>query len=282
MVERVGELKRRTAPGQCHIRPGREGRQLRRIMQKFAGTPFLPAAAAAIWRVIIGMSLAVEAPLALSVFSMEQGSELLALAREYFGPAATVVREPNVKRVIGDVMDGKAMVGVVPMPKTTDTTYWWTNLMEKGSNFPKIFSARCRSALPGTDGREAASALAIARLVPESSGDDISILVLEVDHNVSQSRLQAAFASAKLEAQWVSVVTLIPGTRHHLVEVRGFIHDHPDRSKLFLSRCSGRSARRCCASVSLALMPFPLTRRRIRPTSEIERYPLPRKNRPEV
>ncbi len=40
IVGRVGELKRKAAPGRCPIRPGREAEMLRRIM-KNSKTPFL-------------------------------------------------------------------------------------------------------------------------------------------------------------------------------------------------------------------------------------------------
>ena len=60
VVSRVGEVKHKAGPGKCPIRPGREAAMVRRITAKFENTPFLPAAAAAIWRIIIGMSTAVQ------------------------------------------------------------------------------------------------------------------------------------------------------------------------------------------------------------------------------
>ncbi len=51
----------------------------------------------------------------------------------------------------------------------------------------------------------------------------MSLWVLEADHNVSQNRLQTAFAAAKLEANWINIATLTPDARHHLIEIKGFI-----------------------------------------------------------
>lgn len=226
IVSKVGEIKRKAAPGQCPIRAGREAQQVRRIMSSFENTAFPPAAAAAIWRIIIGASTAVEAPLTLSVFIPDRDNELYWMAREYFGPTAAIIKQPHIKRVIGDVMDSKAAVGIVPMLRSADTTYWWTNLMEKGTHIPKIF-ARIPFLAPQLTGMEVPSALAIARIKPELSGDDCSLVVIEADHNVSQHRLQTAFITAKLEATWINIATLSPNTRHHLIEIKGFVtHGH--------------------------------------------------------
>jgi hypothetical protein len=102
---------------------------------------------------------------------------------------------------------------------------------------PRSASCRCCVAtilptpfvLPPKGERNLPTALAIARIAPEPTGDDISLLVLEADHNVSQHRLQSAFAQVKLEPGWINIATLNPSTRHHLVEVKGFITpEHPE------------------------------------------------------
>lgn len=227
IVARVGEYKRRTAPGRCPIRPAREAEMIRRVAKKFEGSQFLPAAAAALWRTIIGASTSIESQLTVSVFSSDRDNDYFWMAREYFGPFTPVVRQPHIKRVLGDVMDGKASVGIVPMLRSADSTFWWTNLVQQGQDAPKIF-ARIPFVYPQTPGRDAPSALAIARIAPEPSGDDHSLLVLEADHNVSQHKLQSAFASAKLEASWINIATLSPHARHHLIEIKGFVTlDHP-------------------------------------------------------
>src|SRR5690606_4523874 len=76
VVSNVGEFKRKHHPGQCPIRPGREARMLRRVMEKIAPSPFSPAAVAAMWRLLISGSTCVEYPLQVSVFTPEQDDEL--------------------------------------------------------------------------------------------------------------------------------------------------------------------------------------------------------------
>jgi chorismate mutase len=225
IVSQVGEMKRKVAPGACPIRAGREAEQVRRIMKKFENLGrsdmLLPAAAAALWRIIIGMSTSIESPLKLSAFASDD-NDLYWLAREYFGPFAPVIRQPQAKRVIGDIMDGKASVGIMPLPDNNDSTNWWISLMDQSPEIPKIF-ARVPFVNMDAAGKDVPSGLAIARVMPEASGDDVSLWAMEADHHVSQHRLQTAFASAKLETSWLNIATMSPITRHHLVEIKGFI-----------------------------------------------------------
>jgi chorismate mutase/prephenate dehydratase len=222
IVTRVGEYKRRTAPGRCPIRPAREAEMIRRVIGSFEDSTFPPAAAAALWRIIIGASTSVEANLTLSVFAPERDNDYVWMAREYFGPFVPITRQGHIKRVIGDVMDGKTAVGIVPMLRSADTTFWWTNLVHAGNDAPRVF-ARIPFVYSGAPSRGTPSALAISRLNPEPSGDDSTLLVLEADHNVSQTKLQTTFTNARLDASWINIATLSPSARHHLIEVKGFV-----------------------------------------------------------
>ena len=228
VVQQVGAFKRSTTPNLCPIRPGREAEMLKRITKNFENSDFSSAAAANIWRIIIGASTTVEAKLVISVFAPDKDSDLFWLAREYFGPAVTIVKQPHIKRVIGDVLDGKASVGVVPTLNSSDTSYWWTNLLQQAADAPKIF-AHLPFAYAEPSLKQLPTALAFSRLLPESSGDDVSLYAFEVEHNTSQHRLQSAFAAAKLEVQWLGIASLSPDIRHHLVEIKGFIPpEHAD------------------------------------------------------
>lgn len=223
IVGEVGALKRRHFPDRCPIRSAREAEVVLRIMDKFKDSAFIPAAAGMMWRTLIGASTTTEIPLSLSVFTGE-GNDAYWLAREYFGLFIPTVTHPQVKRVIGDVMDGKANIGIVPCLRKSDDAPWWTSLT--GEDSPKIF-ARLPYIYHGAPPRNAPACLAIARLKPEASGNDSSIHVIEADSSVSQHKLQSALASAGLETQWIGIAPLSPSSRHHLVEIKGF-HEQDD------------------------------------------------------
>jgi hypothetical protein len=195
---------------------------LRRIVAKFCESDFPAAAAASIWRIIIGASTGTEADMTLSVLNSGVENNLYWLAREYFGSHSTIIKQPHVNRVVGDVMDGKAAVGIVPFPRGADENKWWLVLLQQGANAPKIF-AHVPFVYDDTQNKSAPAALAFAKLVPESSGDDKTMMVIEADANVSQSRLQTAFQTAKLEVTWLDIAAIIPDSRYHFVEIKGFI-----------------------------------------------------------
>ena len=160
VVAKVGELKREHAPHVFPIRPSREARMIRCIAKEFAGSEFSPAAAAQIWRIIIGASTATEAELSISTLP-----DLCGLAREYFSAAARICAQTDVNLVIADVAEGRAAIGVVP--RASD---WWQPLLRM-KNPPKVFAC-----LPfALTGNQTAEALAISYVEPEDSGDDISL-----------------------------------------------------------------------------------------------------------
>lgn len=220
VVAKVGEYKHKNGHTGCPIRPGREATMLRRITEKFAGSDFPPAAAAAIWRMIIGASTSVESPLSISAYAADKNNDLYWLAREYFGPFTPASKQPQVKRVIGDVTDGKAAIGILPPLSSSDETLWWASLL--AADAPKIF-AHIPFVYTDAPGRDAPAALAIAKLKPEATGNDISILVIEADANTSQSKLQTALIAEKIEASWIHIATPNADTRQHVVEIKGFV-----------------------------------------------------------
>lgn len=222
IVKQVGELKQKTSTSPCPIRPRREAEMVRRIIERFRPTDFPAGSAAAIWRIIIGASTGLESKLTLSVFADEKENSLYWLAREYFGSNAPIIKQSHIKRIIGDVIDGKAVVGIVPFLRSADTSNWWTVLLQHGDNIPKIF-AHVPFVYTDIPGKDVPSALALAKLAPEPSGDDMSLVVIEADPNVSQHRLQTVFTNAKLEVTWINIANLSPASRHHLVEIKGFI-----------------------------------------------------------
>lgn len=238
VVSQVGAMKRDVNASQCPLRPGREADMVRRVAQKFEGTSFSPAAAAAIWRILIGASTAVENELKISVYAPEKDESLYWLAREYFGGFLPITKQPQIRRVIGDVMDGKASVGIIPNFNNADDNQWWTTLLQQGQETPSIF-AHIPFVYYETPNRHSPSALALGHIAPEKTENDVSIIVLDTEYNVSQHRLQTAFTQANLQAQWLSIANLSSQSRHHLIELKGFVDKEHAGMKSFIAGLSG-------------------------------------------
>ncbi len=152
VVQQVAALKAAHWPGKCHIRSGREGRMHQRIYKAFKDSPFPAAAALAIWRQIIGASTHVESPLVIAATNAEQAAQ----AREYFGVTAQVKLFSNLAEALADKQRTILLVATSDLP-----------VVRAIAPKMKIFGA-----LPLQQAEP--SALALAELTPEESGDDVS------------------------------------------------------------------------------------------------------------
>lgn len=224
IVNNVGKMKRKKFPDICPIRAGREADMINRVMAKFEGSLFPPAAAASIWRTLIGASTSLENLLSISAYTPEGNNDFYWMAREYFGPFQPVNKQPNINQAISDVTEGNAAIAIVPQLCSSDESQWWMNLLQQGKNTPKIF-AHIPFVYFGKQEMNDPAALAISRLSPEETGNDTSFIVIKADENISQSKLQASFVDSKLDAKWVQVASIeeSKAKRYHLVKIDGFI-----------------------------------------------------------
>ncbi len=229
IVAQVGALKRAHLDTRCFIRPAREALMIRRIAAQFEAHAFSSAAAAAIWRLIIAASTSLEQPLRITSYFQPNAQESYWLAREYFGSFSNVVKETVPSRVIGHVMDGKALVGVLPALDAGNEDAWW-KLLPRGEVNPRpsIFACLPYAFMedplhqPGSPLRPAA--LAVGYVDCEPTGDDVTYIVIESKHELSQSRIHGHFQQFPLPARWLQVIQE-PETdsRLHLIELEGFI-----------------------------------------------------------
>lgn len=157
VVKQVAALKAEHWPGACHIRSGREGRMHQRVANEFRGSDFPAAAALAIWRQIIGASTHLESPLRIAVTSAEQAAQ----AREYFGVTAHITEFPNLADALANKQRTLLLATFSDLP-----------VVRAVAPKMKIFAA-----LPLQQAEP--SALALAELTPEASGDDISYYLRE-------------------------------------------------------------------------------------------------------
>lgn len=215
-VKKVGMTKKnRQQSGRSFIRSGREARMLRYMFEAFNGKEnFPPQAAAHLWRIIIAASLSLESPLNVSAFYADTSQEVFWLAREYFGNFTPVSKQSSARRVVADVMEEKFEVGALPMPSPTQDGGWWQKLPDD----VKIFA--CVPFI--IQGDAPPELLLIARTTPEDTGDDISLISIETQQDVSQTRLKALLDKQALASNWLSVESFSSGHRIHLIELKGY------------------------------------------------------------
>jgi len=217
-------------------RPAREAQIMRRLAARHEGLFPFPVAVR-IWREIISASLGVEGKFVVSVYvpePLETGLAYLNLARAYFGSETPLLQAQTEAGVLRAVRDGKASVGVLPMTSDTHTMRasaepWWYTLTVGGSQRPRIVAA-LPWLLRGEAGNDDTRAMAIARVTPEASGDDISLIAFESTENISRDRIRKEAESAGLSLDWAATWTQDDQpTRWQLAEIDGFIPDSDPR-----------------------------------------------------
>ena len=213
LVDRIRAVKSRDAI--APIRPGREALILRRLASRHdGGFPF--AAIARIWREIIaGITRMEKSDYSVAVFATGENPSYWDLARNAFGSATPMAAFGSVREVVGEVIGKKVTLGVLPFPREGDSDPWWTGLTAPDG--PRVSYRLPMSPIAGANG---ASALALGYVVPEASGADKTLVVIETAETVSRTGLAAMLERVAIEAQ--PHASLQHGAWFHLVEADGF------------------------------------------------------------
>lgn len=165
IVAEVGQLKNQHWPRDCHIRPGREARMHRSIIQRFRGTKFSTRAAFLIWRQIIGASTSIESPLKVAVLHEADRPR----ARNYFGANAEIAHCRSLAELTTALTEKTSTIALIP---TATPQGWWNAIPEDFHIFAQLpVFARDLQRLP--------TLYALAAVEPEPSGDDISLYVVD-------------------------------------------------------------------------------------------------------
>ena len=221
------------------IRPGREAAILRRLLARHTGA--WPAQAIVrIWREIFGAALIIEGGQTMAVCDGDGGAERLALAREHFGPLTPVRRHHNPAQTLADLARDNAQLAILPPPAEDDEAHggWWPMLTASAPH--RLFViAKIPFWTKRAEGLPLGEAFVAAAVKPDPSGNDRSLIVLELAADTSRARVtgmvkDSGFAPGQI---WVKRV---PGDSaiRALVEVEGFVEDTDPR----LAAIAGRIA----------------------------------------
>jgi chorismate mutase len=220
IVEQVAEAKGpQTDSG---MRPGREAVILRRLAARHKGH-FGRGSVLRIWREIIASLTAMQGPYSVSVFA-DDSDGLWDLARDHFGSYTALSGCATRREVVAGVAGGNTTHGVLPYPAETDDRPWWAGLWS--ADAPRVV-LRLPFVEPGNVRGRGVSALAIARVAPEASGDDRSLLLVEMAAEVRRPVIGEMLAAAGLEGEIVCAAT--DGTTQYLAEAAGFVEGDDSR-----------------------------------------------------
>ena len=188
------------------LRPGREAAIIRRLLGQHEGA--LPRyAIVRIWREIFAASVAQQQSVLVAVCDPAMDGRFAAAAREHLGALTPLRVYRSAAQAIGEVVEGRAGAAILPLPGdgaaegAADGREWWPGLLQQHHEGRIHVVARLPFWRVRPEGAPAVQALVIAGSPADPSGDDVSLIALEMEAQISpcqprpeprHGRLQAA------------------------------------------------------------------------------------------
>lgn len=217
VVQEVASLKEDGRPA---MRPDREAEILRRLVARHRG-PFPVPVLVRLWREMLSAFTSLQQPFGVAVHAPEDGAGLWDIARDHFGSATPMAAFDTPTPTLRAVMEGRADIAVLRWPEDDDPEPWWPALMSGEPRTPRVIA--CLPFL--ADQADNGIAAVVAQMVPAPTGDDRSLIGIELSGDLSRGRLKAALEAAGLQP--VGFRSGYPpgpdGAARHLVEVDGHV-----------------------------------------------------------
>lgn len=228
-AEVVGRIAALRAKGGTPLRPGREAAILRRLLARHGGA--LPAAGVVrVWRELIAAMTEIQRPMVVAAWSAP-GEDAAALAREQFGALVVLRLYGTPGQALGEVAAGTAAAAVLPVPAEGEplARAWWIGMLHPGREERRIHVvAKLPFWAPRPEGVPRGQALVVSAAQPDPSGQDRTLLALELAADSSRARLGRALAEAGLTVGTV-ILRRDPGAERALAEVEGFVAEDDPR-----------------------------------------------------
>jgi len=227
IVAAIAKLKK--AEATPVVRPGREAQILRRLIGRHRG-PFAKPILVRLWRELLSGTIALQAELQIAVLAAPNVAGLWDLARDHFGSHTGMTGFRSAGEVVGAVSDGRAHLGVLPVPGQGEQEAWWRLLTPGDAPKPRII-ARLPFGSRGSARPEGGDAFAIAAMDPEPSGLDRSLYIVETPKDLSRTRVTSVLAAAGLNATALASTLLAGDSIAQLLEFEGWLATDDTRLK---------------------------------------------------
>ncbi len=224
----VGEISAAKPDGGLAMRPGREAVILRRRLAEHEGK-FPASAIYRMWREMMSAFTLMQTPgLKIAVCRPADQPGYWDLARDHFGCQVPMQAHESPAQVLAEVLSSPTTIGVVPAPIEADTAPWWPLLASGEATLPNVVAKLPFLAMPNARARSI-SAVVLARIEPEESGDDRSLISVESKSGLSRNRIAGAAAKAGLPALTSALDQVVRGVHHYLLEMPGVVADGDKR-----------------------------------------------------
>ena len=241
LVDRISAAK---PPGGLALRPGREAQVMRQRLATHKG-PFPSTAIYRMWREMMCAFTLMQTPdLKIAICRPVDQPGYWDLARDHFGCQIPFVANDTPAQVLAAVRANPSTIGVVPTPIESDATPWWPLLAGRDATLPNVVARLPFLDMPNARAR-GISAFVLARMEPEDSGDDRTLVSVEAATGLSRNRIAGALAKVGLPAFTSALDQVAGGVHHYLVELPGVLADGDERLRELgtaLELTSGRVA----------------------------------------
>ena len=241
LVDRISAAK---PPGGLALRPGREAQVMRQRLATHKG-PFPSTAIYRMWREMMCAFTLMQTPdLKIAICRPVDQPGYWDLARDHFGCQIPFVANDTPAQVLAAVRANPSTIGVVPTPIESDATPWWPLLAGRDATLPNVVARLPFLDMPNARAR-GISAFVLARMEPEDSGDDRTLISVEAVTGLSRNRIAGALAKVGLPAFTSALDQVAGGVHHYLVELPGVLADGDERLRELgtaLGLTSGRVA----------------------------------------
>jgi chorismate mutase / prephenate dehydratase len=225
LVDRISAAK---PPGGLALRPGREAQVMRQRLATHQG-PFPSTALYRMWREMMCAFTLMQTPdLKIAICRPADQPGYWDLARDHFGCQIPFVANDTPAQVLAAVRANPSTVGVVPTPIESDAAPWWPLLAGRDATLPNVVARLPFLDMPNARAR-GISAFVLARMEPEDSGDDRTLISVEATTGLSRNRIAGALAKAGLPAFTSALDQVADGVHHYLVELPGVLADGDER-----------------------------------------------------
>ncbi|HTV46625.1 MAG TPA: chorismate mutase [Stellaceae bacterium] len=200
--------------------PAREAEILRRLAARHRGAlPF--ASVARIWRELLAATVGLETRFAVAVFAPSGETGCWDLARDHYGSQTPMSAHHSADGVINAVNDGRAAIGVLPMPHENEADPWWPRLLPADGSTAQVV-ARLPFGGRGNARDDGGDALAIGHGFQQQTGSDRTLFAILPGATLGRARLLRLLQSADLACLFCAAAGHGDGTIF-LIELDGFV-----------------------------------------------------------
>ncbi|MBT3534131.1 MAG: chorismate mutase [Rhodospirillaceae bacterium] len=189
LIDQVAKAKERMGGAAHAMRPNREAAMARELAERHEGQ-LQTASVIRIWRELINGATALQGPFSVAVCAPERSVGYWDMARNHFGSSVPMTLHTSATLVLRLVDEEPGAIGLLPLPQNGEDAPWWPALASQadGASGPRVIW-RLPFFASATGQFERLEALAVAKLTPEASGNDATLVAVETDRDVSLARV---------------------------------------------------------------------------------------------